>query len=127
MLHYVTTFATSDPICDLFFFSGFIAPEYIGRGCLSIKSDVYSFGVTLLQIISRKRLPPPPVALSAESRDYGPLNKWVSEPQTSPSILSPSSSNQELLLSGVGLVRSWSAPGVHRSNAAWRATKCRDN
>jgi len=44
---------------------------------LSIKSDVYSFGVTLLQIISRKRLPPPPVALSAESRDYGPLNKWA--------------------------------------------------
>lgn len=56
---------------------GFVAPEYIGRGCLSIKSDVYSFGVTLLQIISRKRLPPPPLALSAESRDYGPLNKWA--------------------------------------------------
>ncbi|CAN6373387.1 unnamed protein product [Urochloa humidicola] len=54
---------------------GFIAPEYIGRGCLSIKSDVYSFGVTLLQIISRQRLPPPPLALSAESRHYGPLNK----------------------------------------------------
>ncbi|CAL4990457.1 unnamed protein product [Urochloa decumbens] len=56
---------------------GFIAPEYMEQGCLSIKSDVYSFGVTLLQIISRKRLPPPPLALSAESRYYGPLNKWA--------------------------------------------------
>ncbi|TKW02284.1 hypothetical protein SEVIR_8G235400v4 [Setaria viridis] len=56
---------------------GFIAPEYIGQGCLSIKSDVYSFGVTLLQIISRKSLPPPPLELSAESRHYGPLNKWA--------------------------------------------------
>ncbi|CAN6382008.1 unnamed protein product [Urochloa humidicola] len=54
---------------------GFIAPEYIGRGCLSKKSDVYSLRVTLLQIISRQRLPPPPLALSAESRHYGPLNK----------------------------------------------------
>ncbi|CAL4986097.1 unnamed protein product [Urochloa decumbens] len=54
---------------------GFIAPEYFERGCLSMKSDVYSFGVTLLHIISRKRLPPPPLALSAESRHYGPLNK----------------------------------------------------
>uniref|UniRef100_K3ZIH5 Protein kinase domain-containing protein n=1 Tax=Setaria italica TaxID=4555 RepID=K3ZIH5_SETIT len=56
---------------------GFIAPEYIRQGCLSKKSDVYSFGVTLLQIISRKRLPPPPLELSAESRHYGPLNKWA--------------------------------------------------
>ncbi|KAL6908113.1 hypothetical protein ACP4OV_002283 [Aristida adscensionis] len=58
---------------------GFIAPEYKGGGCLSTKSDVYSFGVTLLQIISGKRLPPPPLALSPESRDYGPLNKWAWE------------------------------------------------
>ncbi|KAL6653663.1 hypothetical protein ACP70R_008587 [Stipagrostis hirtigluma subsp. patula] len=56
---------------------GFIAPEYIGRGCLSVKADVYSFGVTLLQVISGIRFAPPPLTLSPESRDYGPLNKWA--------------------------------------------------
>ncbi|KAG2641290.1 hypothetical protein PVAP13_2KG170800 [Panicum virgatum] len=57
---------------------GFIAPEYKRGGCLSVKSDVYSFVVTMLQIISGKKGPPPPLALSDESRNYGPLNKWVS-------------------------------------------------
>ncbi|CAN6180285.1 unnamed protein product [Urochloa humidicola] len=56
---------------------GFIAPEYKTGGCLSVKSDVYSFGVTMLQIISGKKGPPPPLALSDESRDFGPLNKWA--------------------------------------------------
>ncbi|RLN33616.1 hypothetical protein C2845_PM03G25140 [Panicum miliaceum] len=56
---------------------GFIAPEYKRGGCLSVKSDVYSFGVTMLQIISGKKGPPPPLALSDESRDYGLLNKWA--------------------------------------------------
>ncbi|XP_062188368.1 cysteine-rich receptor-like protein kinase 44 [Phragmites australis] len=56
---------------------GFIAPEYKRGGCLSVKSDVYSFGATLLQIISGKKLPPPPLALADESRDYGPMNKWA--------------------------------------------------
>ncbi|KAG2632896.1 hypothetical protein PVAP13_2NG129900 [Panicum virgatum] len=56
---------------------GFIAPEYKSGGCLSVKSDVYSFGVTMLHIISGKKGPPPPLALSDESRNYGPLNKWA--------------------------------------------------
>uniref|UniRef100_A0A0E0MHY3 non-specific serine/threonine protein kinase n=1 Tax=Oryza punctata TaxID=4537 RepID=A0A0E0MHY3_ORYPU len=56
---------------------GFIAPEYNEQGRLSFKSDVYSFGVTLLQVIGGKKLPPPPVALSVERLDYGPLNKWA--------------------------------------------------
>uniref|UniRef100_A0A0A9DDL6 Protein kinase domain-containing protein n=1 Tax=Arundo donax TaxID=35708 RepID=A0A0A9DDL6_ARUDO len=42
-----------------------------------MKSDVYSFGATVLQIISGRKLPPPPLALSDESRDYGPMNKWA--------------------------------------------------
>ncbi|TVU39702.1 hypothetical protein EJB05_13135 [Eragrostis curvula] len=56
---------------------GFIAPEYKLGGCLSVKSDVYSFGATLLQIISGRKFPPPPLALSDESRDFGPMNKWA--------------------------------------------------
>ncbi|XP_052137441.1 cysteine-rich receptor-like protein kinase 44 [Oryza glaberrima] len=56
---------------------GFIAPEYNEEGCLSFKSDVYSFGATLLQVIGGRKLPPPPVALTAERLDYGPLNKWA--------------------------------------------------
>ncbi|CAL5089761.1 unnamed protein product [Urochloa decumbens] len=56
---------------------GFIVPEYKRGGCLSLKSHVYSFGVTMLQTISGKKAPPPPLALSDESRDYGPLNKWL--------------------------------------------------
>ncbi|KAM7473793.1 hypothetical protein LguiB_021036 [Lonicera macranthoides] len=31
---------------------GYIAPEYIMEGCISVKSDVFAFGVLILQIIS---------------------------------------------------------------------------
>ncbi|CBI31996.3 unnamed protein product, partial [Vitis vinifera] len=31
---------------------GYVAPEYIGTGHLTLKSDVYSFGVVLLEILS---------------------------------------------------------------------------
>ncbi|KAJ4905795.1 Cysteine-rich receptor-like protein kinase 45 [Raphanus sativus] len=34
---------------------GFLDPEYMRTGRVSIKSDVYAFGVTILMIISRKR------------------------------------------------------------------------
>lgn len=36
-------------------YRGFLDPEYMRTGRVSIKSDVYAFGVTILMIISRKR------------------------------------------------------------------------
>lgn len=57
-----------------------MAPEYKQGGCLSLQTDVYSFGATLLQIIRGKHISPSSLALSDESRNYGPLNKWVREP-----------------------------------------------
>uniref|UniRef100_A0A0E0BM06 Protein kinase domain-containing protein n=1 Tax=Oryza glumipatula TaxID=40148 RepID=A0A0E0BM06_9ORYZ len=56
---------------------GFMAPEYKQGGCLSLQTDVYSFGATLLQIIRGKHISPSSLALSDESRNYGPLNKWA--------------------------------------------------
>lgn len=35
-------------------FSGYMAPEYATRGCLTHKADVYSFGVVTLEIVSGK-------------------------------------------------------------------------
>jgi serine/threonine protein kinase len=35
--------------------SGYIAPEVLLEGVISIKSDVFSFGVVLLEIISGKK------------------------------------------------------------------------
>jgi serine/threonine protein kinase len=32
--------------------SGYMAPEYATRGCLTRKADVYSFGVVTLEIVS---------------------------------------------------------------------------
>ncbi|KAF2912052.1 hypothetical protein DAI22_11g226900 [Oryza sativa Japonica Group] len=56
---------------------GFMAPEYKQGGCLSLQTDVYSFGATLLQIIRGKHISPSSLALSDESHNYGPLNKWA--------------------------------------------------
>lgn len=36
------------------FCSGYMAPEYAMRGCLTSKADVYSFGVVALEIVSGK-------------------------------------------------------------------------
>lgn len=55
-----------------------MAPEYKQGGCVSLKTDVYSFGATLLEIVRGSRIPPSTLELSDESRDFGPLNKWVS-------------------------------------------------
>lgn len=38
----------------LLFCSGYMAPEYAMRGCLTCKADVYSFGVVALEIVSGK-------------------------------------------------------------------------
>lgn len=35
-------------------FSGYMAPEYVMHGQISMKSDVYSFGVLVLEIVSGK-------------------------------------------------------------------------
>ncbi|GLT30996.1 hypothetical protein SLA2020_057650 [Shorea laevis] len=34
---------------------GYMAPEYVRRGCFSVKSDVFSFGVMLLEILSSRK------------------------------------------------------------------------
>lgn len=39
----------------LWYFSGYMAPEYASEGLFSIKSDVFSFGVLILEIVSGKR------------------------------------------------------------------------
>lgn len=46
------------PISDVIFcgscccVSGYMAPEYATRGCLTRKADVYSYGVVALEIVS---------------------------------------------------------------------------
>lgn len=35
--------------------SGYMAPEYIMHGRLSVKADVFSFGVVVLELISGKK------------------------------------------------------------------------
>jgi serine/threonine protein kinase len=42
-------------ICDIHYFSGYMAPEYASAGIFSIKSDVFSFGVLILEIICGTR------------------------------------------------------------------------
>ena len=42
-------------IGQLFFFSGYMSPEYAMHGRYSVKSDVFSFGVLVLEIISGKK------------------------------------------------------------------------
>ena len=37
---------------SLFYFSGYMSPEYAMNGIVSIKIDVFSFGVLLLEIMS---------------------------------------------------------------------------
>lgn len=41
----------SDAFC-CFYVSGYMAPEYATRGCLTRKTDVYSYGVVTLEIVS---------------------------------------------------------------------------
>ncbi|KAJ0861615.1 putative protein kinase RLK-Pelle-DLSV family [Helianthus annuus] len=36
-------------------FVGYMAPEHVIHGCLSIKTDVYSFGVLVLELIAGRR------------------------------------------------------------------------
>lgn len=36
-------------------FSGYMSPEYLMHGVLSVKSDVFSFGVVVLEILSGTR------------------------------------------------------------------------
>jgi serine/threonine protein kinase len=42
----------SDPILWWWLFSGYMAPEYATRGCLTRKADIYSYGVVALEIVS---------------------------------------------------------------------------
>ena len=39
----------------LTFFSGYMAPEYVMHGVLSVKADVFSFGVVVLELISGQK------------------------------------------------------------------------
>ena len=107
----------------------------------------------MLQIISGKKGPPPPLALSDESRNYGPLNKWVCRWTFNFSVLNRSYiwltrlSDEiygqvqylraaaflvvtcQLSLMGIsfeGLVGSRKADGVHRSVTASWASEGRD-
>lgn len=36
-------------------YRGYIDPEYLRSGRVSVKSDVYAFGVTILTIITRRK------------------------------------------------------------------------
>jgi len=39
----------------IYLFSGYMAPEYVMHGHLSVKADVFSFGVLVLELISSQR------------------------------------------------------------------------
>ncbi|CAN6373383.1 unnamed protein product [Urochloa humidicola] len=39
-------------LCEVVGTLGYIDPEYVETGIISIKSDVYAFGVTILEIIT---------------------------------------------------------------------------
>lgn len=39
----------------IYLFSGYMAPEYVMHGHLSVKADVFSFGVLVLELISGQR------------------------------------------------------------------------
>lgn len=39
----------------MFEYSGYMAPEYVMHGHLSVKADVFSFGVVVLELISAQR------------------------------------------------------------------------
>lgn len=39
----------------LFWYSGYMPPEYVMAGIFSVKSDVYGYGVLMLEIISGRK------------------------------------------------------------------------
>ncbi|KAJ8447680.1 hypothetical protein Cgig2_031734 [Carnegiea gigantea] len=53
--------------------SGYMAPEYVMHGHLSVKADVFSFGVVMLELISGQRNSSYNVSLDAQN-----LLEWVS-------------------------------------------------
>lgn len=64
-----TLYHSSENACH-WYFSGYMAPEYLVRGQLTEKADVYSFGVLVLEIVCGRRN-------SAFAQDSGSLLQTV--------------------------------------------------
>ncbi|XP_021727271.1 putative receptor-like protein kinase At4g00960 isoform X2 [Chenopodium quinoa] len=98
--------------------NGYMAPEYVMHGHLSVKADVFSFGVLMLELISGQRNSSYNLSLDAQNLldwAYKLFKKSRSLDVLDPSIASTADAEQVALCVQIGLLCTQSDPNLRPS------------